>query len=338
MDHDHFIALYTKKLTGELSVAEQEELRQVMADNEDLRLLAIELDNFQPATAAAPHVKNRLNEVWAEIRLQEQAAAAPKIKPLKRAGFLWQKIAAGLLLMLTVGGGLFYKFRQTSQPVTYTTLAATGEKIFQVLPDGTKVWLNRSSQIRYSENFGRKEREIFLSGEAFFDVAANAVAPMLIHARNIDVQVLGTAFNIDAYENNKHIEVTLVNGRVEVVSHEQQERKILLNKSKKLIIPVEQATVTPAATDWKVTALKDLRTSDIKWASDTLVFRKQPMIDLSAQLELKYGVRIIIQNPHLKNVRFSGTLADASLQDALEALKLSNPFTYTIENNIVNIH
>jgi len=324
MDQDHFISLYTKQLTGELSPVEEEQLQQIMAANEDLRLLARELDKLQPQGVATPKVTMRLHEVWAEINAQE--------KPKPRINYLWLKVAAGLLLIFTVGAALLYN---TNKPAAYHTLVASNEKIFQVLPDGTKVWLNRSSQIRYNENFGARKREIFLTGEAFFDVATNAAVPMQIHVRNVDVQVLGTAFNIDAYENNKQIEVTLVNGSVEVVSHDQ---KIVLNKSKKLTMPVEPATADIAKVDWKVTTLKDLRPGEIRWASDTLIFRKQPMADLAAQLELKYGVHIIIDNPHLKTVRFSGTLVDASLQDALEALKLSNPFIYTIENNTIKIH
>ena len=331
MDQDHFILLYTKKLTGEISPEEETQLHQVMSANEDLRLLAMELDRLQPQSTTTLHVDMRLNEVWAEIRAQEQPA---EIKPLKHVQFLWMKVAAGFLLMLTVGGALLYYADKPA--AAYTTIAASAEKIFQVLPDGTKVWLNRSSQIKY--NYGANKREIFLTGEAFFDVAANAAVPMQIHVRNIDVQVLGTAFNIDAYENSKHIEVTLVNGSVEVVSREKQARKVLLNNSKKLIIPVETTTVVAEKDDWKITPLQDPRPGEIRWASDTLVFRKQPMIELAAQLELKYGVKIVIHNPHLKTVRFSGTLVDASLQDALEALKLSDPFTYTIDNNIVNIH
>lgn len=324
MDQDHFISLYTKQLTGELSRVEEEQLQQIMAANEELRLLARELDKLQPEGVASPKVAMRLREVWAEINAQE--------KQKSRIHYLWLRVAAGLLLILTVGAALLYN---THKPAAYNTLVASNEKIFQVLPDGTKVWLNRSSQIRYNENFGTRKREIFLTGEAFFDVATNAAVPMQIHVRNVDVQVLGTAFNIDAYENNKQIEVTLVNGSVEVVS---QEQKIVLNKCKKLTIPVEPATSATAKVDWKVTALKDLIPGEIKWARDTIIFRKQPMIDLAAQLELKYGVHIIIDNPHLKTVRFSGTLVDASLQDALEALKLSNPFTYTIEDNTVKIH
>ncbi len=92
-----------------------------------------------------------------------------------------------------------------------------GSKTNLVLPDGTKVWVNADSRLSYGKNFGNQLREVYLEGEAYFDVAEDKRKPFIVHTNNIDVKVLGTAFNVRAYGNEVNTQTTLLRGSVEVM-------------------------------------------------------------------------------------------------------------------------
>ena len=104
------------------------------------------------------------------------------------------------------------------------------------LPDGTLVVLNENSRISYNADFGETKREIVLQGEAYFDVAKNAGTPLIIHAGNVDIRVLGTTFNVKAYPQDKTVETSLLKGAVEVSSRQYPKQIVLLKPNEKIAI------------------------------------------------------------------------------------------------------
>jgi ferric-dicitrate binding protein FerR (iron transport regulator) len=126
-------------------------------------------------------------------------------------------------------------------------------------PDGTTVVLNENSRISYNADFGKVKREIFLEGEAYFDVARNPEMPLIIHAKNVDIKVLGTYFNVKAYPSDKGVETSLIKGAVEVSSKLYPGQKVLLRPNEKVDIPVSRtpdAAVVPMEAD-SVAGLSD---------------------------------------------------------------------------------
>jgi ferric-dicitrate binding protein FerR (iron transport regulator) len=337
MKKPYFLTLLSKKLRNEISAGEHEQLQEAINHNESYKELANELSEyFHTKNNPASDVNERLEKTWEMIDRAEVPFRgkydhdATPASPFR----LILKIAAVLVIMLTAGTLSYYALKPT-QETNFTTLSATDDKIFMTLEDGTRIWLNLNSSIRYNEGFGTEKRELFLNGEAFFDVVKNDKVPMVIHARNIDITVKGTAFNVNAYKNLPGTEVLLVRGSVEVTHRLDNNRKVLLKPSEKLIVADELNDRTSVFRIMIASAPVQLQ--ELKWTSDSIVFKKEKLKDLAVQLEKKYGVKIDIRNEQLKNMRFSGTFTGETIGEVLEALRLSYPFSYTLNNKQITI-
>lgn len=342
MKKQYFLNLLAKRWSGEISLAENTALQQAMEQDERLKQMALELDayfqNKKDNAGNGSNAAEKLQSAWKTIALEGKENFVPKYnhtEPVKsgfyRAYLL--KIAAVFLLILGCAVATFNYWKR-EETVKFNTLNTTNDKLYKTLDDGTKVCLNRGSSIRLNADFGKNKREIFLEGEAFFDVAKNMEIPLYIHARNLNIEVKGTAFNVKAYREKLSVEVSLFRGLVEITSQDKAGR-LLLKPNEKLIAA---AKVAGAGMDFivlPITTAKQLQ--EINWTQDSLVFKKEKLKDLVIRLEKKYTVKIDIQKEELKEKRFSGSFAAEGLKEALEALKLSYPFTYTINNKQVII-
>lgn len=337
MDKEKFIALLSSKLSGEISGADNEALNKATESNEEYQLLAAQLGQyFQQHQTLAPKM-DQLNQTWNKIALAETQgfeerfnySAVKKTNPY--AALL--KVAAILVLLIGTGVFGYHLLNRNTDPV-FDTMAAIKETTFRLLDDGTKVWLNKKSTLTYNKAFGKQQREIFLDGEAYFDVAKNKEIPLFIHAGNIDIEVKGTAFNVNAYKDRPDIQVALVRGLIQISNRLDQGHAILLKPNEKLIFVKlssknDHFAVLPIASS--------LLLKETRWTSDTLTFQKEKLKDLALRMEKKYDLKIEVKSEQLKEKRFSGTFTNETIQQALEALKLSYPLTYTISNKLVVI-
>jgi hypothetical protein len=119
---------------------------------------------------------------------------------------------------------------------TITIRAENGTRTSAMLPDGTKIWLNSGSSVLYNKRYNTKIREVFLVGEAYFDVVGNPSKPFIVHANDIDIKVLGTVFNVKSYDTDSSIETTLLKGSVEITNHFNKANKVLLKPNEKIVI------------------------------------------------------------------------------------------------------
>jgi ferric-dicitrate binding protein FerR (iron transport regulator) len=228
-----------------------------------------------------------------------------------------------------------------------------GSKTSLVLPDGTKVWLNSGSQLDYNKAYGNKLREVSLVGEAYFDVVKNPAKPFVIHTRKMDIKVLGTAFNVKCYPGEKTTETSLVRGSVEVTLKDRQE-KIMLKPNEKLVISNEDVAVhkskkrpaTPGTITEKpiislthITYLPvDSTVIETAWVQNRLIFSSESFEDVALEMERWYNVTIDFENESLKEERLTGNFEKETLVDALNALQLTTRFLYTIKNDQVIIY
>ncbi|MDR6784903.1 transmembrane sensor [Pedobacter africanus] len=345
MKKHFFFALLSKKLSGEITIKESANLQRIIEEDEHYKQIAERLTDYfernrQQLKYGGAAVNVELGHVWHRIALAEQqgfeAVCDYNRQPLRdrfTKSFLL-KFAAALIVVLSCGILTFNLLNQ-EEPLNYSKLTTSDEKVFKTLDDGTRVCLNRGSSIHYNDNFGKKNRKIILLGEAFFDVAKNKDIPLFIQAGDINIEVKGTVFNVKAYQKNDRIEVSLLKGLVAVRGNRGKAGAVLLRPNEKLIALV--GTSLNRETFQVVRMPVDKQLQDIKWIQDSLVFKKEKLQDLVLRLEKKYNIRIEIRKEELKNKRFSGTFAAEDLQQALEALKLSYPFTYTINNKLVII-
>jgi len=338
MERENFIELLSKKLSQEISASEQTLLNDALLNNEEYQQLATQLERYFNEKSKENISTKSLGQTWAMIAEAEKGAPVNRFNyNAKKQSLLsttWLKIAAVLVLVLGAGW-LSYHLLNRSQK-DFEAIAATDQKVFKVLADGTRIWLNKQTSITYNQNFGKHQREIFLNGEAYFDVVKNTDVPLFIHAGDIDIEVKGTAFNVNAYREAKQVQVALVRGSIAVTDRQNTAHSILLKPNEKLVfIP---KTITQSESNFQILAVKpNALNREIGWTTDTITFNKEKLIDLALRLEKKYDVKIDIKSEALKEKRFSGTFTNQTIQQALNALQLSYPFTYTINNRLVTI-
>ena len=344
MKKHYFLSLLSKKLTEEISPEEEAELQLAVEQEESYRLMTDELTAYfghkVPQLENEDQTSNeQLEKIWQHIALAGKQGFEEKYdynEPLKKGSskLLMLKIAAAVIVLLSCG--IFaYNFLNRGQQLKFSTLTTSDEKFFKTLEDGTKICLNRGSAIRYNDGFGKKKREIFLEGEAFFEVTKNEKVPLFIYTRNINIEVKGTAFNVSAYQKNARIEVSLHRGLIAVRNNAGKANEVLLKPNEKL---VALAGSLPGSTAFNVIHIATgQQLQEIKWTQDSLVFKKEKLKDLVLRLEKKYNIRIEIRKEELKDKRFSGSFSAENLKQALEALRLSYPFTYTINDKLVAI-
>lgn len=339
MEKEKFIALLSKKLSGQLTLKEIEELDSIILQNEEYRLLAVKLENyFQQKEEKNPNTQ-QLSRIWEMIEISEAEDVETKFNHLQpksiSLGFKNLLKVAAVLVVLIGTSFLSYKLLNGNTVDDFETVTTTNGKTFKMLDDGTKIWLNKNSELSYNTAFGKNKREIILKGEAYFDVAKNNAVPLFIQAGNIDIEVKGTVFNVNAYQDADDIEVALVRGLIQVTDRLDSKRTVLLH-------PNEKFTLNHAKNDNKYSFLvkpidAEILLKETSWIADTLNFNKEKLVSLVVKMEKKFDVKISIQSENLKEKCFSGMFVNENVQQALEALKLSYPLTYTINNRLVVI-
>lgn len=162
------------------------------------------------------------------------------------------------------------------------------------LPDGSKVRLNASTKLKFPFSFNYSNREVFVDGEAYFTIAANAKQPFIVHTPHADIQVLGTEFNVNTY-NKGTVKTALVSGSVAVKA---QGSKTLLQPGKEAIVILGKG-ISQEAFESKVT---------LSWMKGIFFFHDAPIEDIAAMIERWYDVPVVIDDPELGKVTFTGHL------------------------------
>jgi transmembrane sensor len=187
-----------------------------------------------------------------------------------------------------------------------------------VLPDGSDLWLNAQSKIRYSIPFTRENRQVELTGEAFLKVVKNENAPFIVNAGAATVKVLGTQFNVKAYPEDEQLEIALTEGSIEFTG---------------AVADGKKATATLIASDFlamnKATGKVRLENKNlnkhISWVKNVIIFDETPMPEVAKTLERWYGVKVVVADAELNKYRFNTTFENESLFRVLELLELSSP-------------
>lgn len=340
MTKDKFLLLLTKKLSGDISTEESELIKQAIKRDENYKQLADKLTKYFKQNKTKNSKVDQLRSTWTKIAKAENESFEgtfdynpAQTSKFNTVGLL--KIAAVLALVIT-SALIAFQFSQKHTKPELDTFVASHQKSFRQLEDGTQVWLNKNSSISYNKAFGKAKREITLQGEAYFDVVKNSAVPLFIHVGDFDIEVKGTAFNVNAYSGKPSVQVALVRGSILVTNRLDTNAKVLLKPNQKLIIP--NTFAKGKSSHFLVVPIQaSSLLSETKWISDTLIFHKEKLKDLAIQLEKKYELKIEIRSALLKEKRFSGTFTNETIQQVLDALKLSYPLTYTISNKLVII-
>lgn len=340
MKREKFLEMLSRKLSGEISAEDRKVFDKVIESNEEYRSLSIKFEQYFNNKENPRTNTDQLGHIWKMIKAVDNESigerfdySTPKNNPFFNVSLL--KVAAMLILFISVGLLVNHLINQ-NHDLSFNKIVAKDEKIFKMLDDGTGIWLNKKSTISYNKAFGKYKREITLDGEAYFDVVKNSEVPLFIHVGNIDIEVKGTAFNVSAYKSVPEVQIALIRGSIQVTDRLNDNNKVQLRPNEKLIYSNTQSGIR---NDFQILSLNSTSLMrDTKWTADTLAFHKEKLKDLVVKMQRKYDLKIEIRGKQLKEKRFSGTFTNETIQQALEALKLSYPLTYTINNRLVVIN
>lgn len=241
----------------------------------------------------------------------------------RKIGYELAKIAA--ILIIFWGGTKLFETNTTEESIiTYQTLyVPAGQRAELILPDSTRVWLNAHSKLIYPVSFGKGNRQVELNGEAYFDVVHNEKQPFIVKIRQMDIQVLGTEFNVTSYSSD--FEVSLLRGCIELSSpnlsstYRMKEKEHIKLKNNKLIIN--------NITDYDY----------FRWKEGLICFNNESVATIIEKLKLYYDINIETHNKKFLNSRYSGKFRTKDgIEQVLKVLQIEHKFSYT-KNNDLNL-
>lgn len=274
------------------------------------------------------------------------------------------KIAAIFILAFALGalGYYFFNFNNLkNEKIVYNEIDVPyGAKSQIKLPDGTNVWLNAGSALKYPKNFDRVNRDVYLKGEGYFEVSKNKKLPFVVHADDIEVKAIGTVFNVKSYPDEEIIETTLVEGMVKVTKKSTNSKKynhVYLKPNQKVTFrrdDFETVNLNEKESS-KNTVKKDISTKKIEnkkvpevvitekiatdlytsWKDERWIIESEELGSLATKLERRYDIKIKFNDKNLKTFKFTGTLKDDPLEQVLKAMELTAPIVTSVSGEEV---
>ena len=262
-----------------------------------------------------------LNQPDSKVDVQKKK----KTITFRQIGYELAKIAA--ILILFWGVTKLYETTSVKENViAYQTLyVPAGQRAELILPDSTHVWLNARSKLVYPISFGKDIRQVELNGEAYFDVIHNEKQPFVVKTPQMDIQVLGTEFNVTAYSSSSDFEVALLRGCIELSSprlssnYRMKEKEHIRLQNNKLIS-------------------KDISDYDyFRWKEGLICFNNESVATIIEKLKLYYDIDIEVYNQKFINSRYTGKFRTKDgIEQVLRVLQIEHKFTYT-KNNDLNL-
>lgn len=244
------------------------------------------------------------------------------------------RIAAVLLLCIGVGISIYYiqegKYQDENVSEMILKDNPPGVKSMIMLSDGSVVWLNADSQLKYRKGFSAGQRFLELTGEAYFEVAKDANRPFIVKSGNVYTKALGTSFNIRSYREEPVIDVSLLTGKVSVTAKsENDEQTFFLN-------PDEQLKISRDLGDVSKTSLNNSEMA--AWKDNVMIFKSAPFNHVIRTLERWYGIRIDTSEYSSRSWDYFGEFSNQSLEQVLTRIGYVQGFDFTINNDQVKIY
>lgn len=217
---------------------------------------------------------------------------------------------------------LYYSSERIPASASYCQIEVPlGAESKLLLPDSTVVFLNGGTTLKYDASLQHKiNREVFLSGEAYFKVAKNVDKPFIVHTGDLSVKVLGTTFNVASYSEDEEIKVSLVEGRVNVFTTSEKEKNVLLSPNQQAVYNKENKELSMKKVD---------ASAQVAWTTGRLVFVNERLFDILKTIGKKYDIQMLIQSQKVYTEYFSGSIdASLTLNEILSYLDVDNKFMW----------
>jgi ferric-dicitrate binding protein FerR (iron transport regulator) len=314
--------LITRYLSGEAGQEEIIELQKLVSTSNENRLYFQQLKNIwdnseQNESLKMVNVENAFYMVKKGITFKTS---------IRNFWYYWKMIAAVLIIPIGLGNLIYFSFNTKSHlipqvPVYNELFAPFGTRSALKLSDGTTVWLNSGSSLRYPDRFTGNNRVVFLKGEGYFEVESDHKKPFIVETLFLKVKATGTKFNVSGYPSADEAEVTLVTGKVEV-SLTDNKKNI-----KSSILDINQH-FSFNKINGTTSIVKEDISKHISWKDGKLIFRNEPLTNVVRKISQKFNVDIEIKGDEIKNYSYRATFQDESLVEILKMLKMSSPIDY----------
>jgi ferric-dicitrate binding protein FerR (iron transport regulator) len=271
-----------------------------------------------------------VREAWEKLQGSLEPERAPR-----RMFFAvkWAAVWIGVIVISTL---FYFQLRRPSKALMVAATVAHGKPQMKTLPDGSVVWINAGSKISYKEE--QNSISVYLSGEAYFKVKHDPGRSFVVHAGNIAVKALGTAFNVLAYPGEGHVEATLIEGKVQVTMDEKPDQKIILAPNEKFTIVVRD-TAAHSGISYEVKPVKIVpalhEAGEVAWMQDRLAFQDEPFSELAQRMERRYSVHMVFEDEALKKETISGIFKNEDVTKALRILQMTTSFQYRIKGDSI---
>ncbi|HZI68066.1 MAG TPA: FecR domain-containing protein [Hanamia sp.] len=358
MDESEIWNLMAKKMAGEATGEELSKLEAVFKANPDMEYAFSIINGITNPSLHEPAF-SREEDKLLEKKLSEIDQTLSSKKTKARVITFRKSFWAAASLLLIVGCSFLYYFlTKTNNTVKTVAVMPKDHKAFVAdspttitLQDGSKVWLNSGSTLNCAPDFGKKYREVKLSGEAYFEVTHNAEKPFIVEAGSfMKVKVLGTTFNVKAYPDDPYIEASLITGKITINLDDESRAPIILKPHEKATFWVKDSVKSETAVQkkikipvsWQINSIKpnpvDQHISELSWMRGELAFNDIPFEELAYDLERAYHISIEFKNEQLKDYHLTGVFKGENLNEVLQALQVTTPFKYEIAGQKVSIY
>ena len=318
--------LLKKFQSGNLSLSDFKELVSTVNDSADQELEDFFFEEWNKFDTYPSLSQEKIDSLYCHLHKKM------KISPFYKITRHWGQIAASILLLFASGLTILYyiQHQELQTLAEQDVIVRSGDSgTSQVsLPDGTLVRLNANSSLTYQQNFGQNNRKVKLSGEGYFEVKKNTEKKFIVNTGYIDVTVLGTKFNLYAYEDKDIIEMALVEGHVNVSTSKPPYQTICVKPNEK---------VTYNKYDNKLNIEKTTTKIETAWLNKELVFREEKLENVFQCLSRKFRVKFSIDSSISVDDVYTGAFDDEKIEDILEVLKIHYGFNYTVKDGKINI-
>ena len=315
--HDSDWEIIAGKLHNELNNDEEAAFSQLMTNNpgqsEFMKTQQIH-DDLKKAGAIS---ENEKTKSWAKVE--------KGIKTYHLQGMMMVMKYAAIIVVAFIAGNLLKLNVTKINETRYSEITVPFGQMSQLtLSDGTKIWLNSGTTLRYPEQFAENSRSVTINGEAYFSVAKIPSKPFTVNTSDMKVEILGTSFNLTAYKEDAATSVTLVEGKVAVQNVD--------GKTMALLTPGQMATKTKNETNLNIQNVETTFYS--AWIEGKIFFDDEPLDQIAVKLERWFNVEIAFSNEQLKSLRFTGTiLRNKPVDQIMQALELLSPIRFKHQIN-----
>ncbi|MDR2680141.1 MAG: DUF4974 domain-containing protein [Tannerella sp.] len=329
-NNSHINELLAGYFSGNLTAEQTSEINDWTAVSEENRRYLMSMRNIWFSSLVADTSHYDSEKAYGRF-LNRKTAVDGKTKTPGVKRLAW-KIAAAAATLFMIS---YISFKQGSRHfenaltdiVIETPWGAT-TKTF--LPDGTLVWLNAGSKITCSQGFGIKERDVRLSGEGYFEVARNERLPFNVLTDELSVRALGTKFNFRNYSDDDEAEVSLLEGKVRINNNINKGESMNINPDRRVFLDKKSGKMLVSKINADNTA---------EWTNGYVFFDEELLGDIAKKLERSYNVKIILETPDMKQLRFYGNFIrkKQSITDILDALASTGKMKYKMQNSEIVI-